>query len=194
MAVHLVPILRRNYPHCPGDLASTLTLMCKLETWMPGDYLFCHHCLLYRPPLNFGKPETVEVVYIGADKDPHSSEPAHQDHREKSNVGRQGQHEKRRHDIIFKDRHPRCCFDCERTLPYIGYSALNTRVVKCVCGIGLQGCKISCSGCAVAAITKDKMLDSAFEHEIEEVDFDRRGPWYWCETECCDGDSESDSD
>jgi hypothetical protein len=50
--------------NCPRDLETHMALMSRLSSWMPKHLVFCHHCLMYRPRLDFS---TISVCQIETD-------------------------------------------------------------------------------------------------------------------------------
>ena len=52
MARRIQPFILVERP-CDDGWEGYVNLMSKLESWMPGYLLFCHHCLIYRPSIDF---------------------------------------------------------------------------------------------------------------------------------------------
>lgn len=177
MATTVAPVLGKNQSPCPADYKTYMALMSRLEMWMPENSLFCYHCLMYRPRINFdtfampgpNRVETsTEVIQIDGG----------------TGIGtKMDNHVRRNGEVFFScGGVPMLCYDCDRIMSAPGYKA---PFGNCDCG---ECTEPSCVGCDVLD-TIGGFVEMTMDDEIEEFDRPENGdyrPYHlWVSDECC---------
>jgi len=149
---------------------------------MPNNLLFCHHCLMYRPTLNFHTSALFEPEQE-LELDPWSgSDNGSSDKDATAAVYEQA--EKEASEMVFGGITPRICFDCDRVMAISTHSRPDRPVRRCTCVDDIK-CRFSCDGCEAFHWTQSAMEEQSIRHILEEAWPDERGPHHtWDADEC----------
>lgn len=178
MATSIAPFLDKDQSPCPADFESYMTLMSRLETWMPENSLFCYHCLMYRPRINFDTfampgPNRIvppaEMIHTNGDKE----------------IGMKMDNQVRPNgdDFFSSGGIPLLCYDCDRAMSAPGYKG---PYMGCNCG---ECTAPTCVGCEVLDTVGGIVAEQSDEDEFEAPGGTENGdgrPYnLWSSDECC---------